>query len=168
MRGPVTVGIVALLAMAGCASKPLHDIRHQGNGPDEFSILPAKPLTAPQDYAFLPAPTPGGSNLTDRDPNAEAVEALGGRPSTATQVPGSDAALVTAASRNGVEPGVRESLAVEDAEFRKRQGRLVGFKLFPVDRYEQVYRKDKLNPFDQAEKFRRSGFETPTSPPVED
>lgn len=170
MRAPfVAVLTVAAVAVSGCADKPLHKISHTGDGPDEFSILPSRPLTAPQDYAFLPPPTPGGSNLTDRDPSAEAVEALGGRPSqSSTQIPGSDAALVTSSSRYGVEPGVRENLAQEDAEFRKRKGRFSSFKLFPTDRYEQVYRQEKLEPFSQADAFRRAGVSTPTSPPSGD
>ena len=28
--------------------------------PDEFTVLPSKPLEAPEDYAALPTPTPGG------------------------------------------------------------------------------------------------------------
>lgn len=168
MRIPTAaIMVLAAIAVSACNKATLHDIRNQGDGPDEFGILPAKPLTAPQDYAFLPAPTPGGTNLTDRDPTAEAVEALGGRVSDSTQIPSSDGALVTASSRYGVEPGVRESLAAEDEKFRKKQGRLTAIKLFPVDRYEQVYRKQKLNPFDKASAYRRAGYETPTSPPAE-
>jgi hypothetical protein len=80
-------------------------------------------------------------------------------------IPAGDSALVTAASRHGVEPGVRESLAAADAKFRKRQRRTGRIKLFPVDRYEQAYRKQALEPFAVTEEFRRSGFGTPTSPP---
>lgn len=169
MRVPYTAALaVAAIVLTACGNKPLHDIRPLGNGPDEFGILPSKPLTAPQDYAFLPPPTPGGENLTDRNPTSEAIVALGGREaSQSTQIPSSDAALVTASSRYGVESGVRESLAEEDEAFRKRQGRLTAIKLFPVDRYEQVYRKQKLEPFSQADAFRKSGVVTPSSPPAE-
>ncbi|WP_146346331.1 DUF3035 domain-containing protein [Falsiphaeobacter marinintestinus] len=171
MRVPFgAVMAIAALAVTACGNKPLHNIRQTGDGPDEFSILPSKPLTAPKDYAFLPPPTPGGGNLTDRDPSSEAIIALGGRASTqsTTQIPSSDAALVTASSRHGVEPDVRDSLTQQDEEFRKRQGRLTAIKLFPVDRYEQVYRKQKLEPFSQADAFRRAGVATPSSPPEED
>lgn len=171
MRVPFgAVMAVAALVVTACGNKPLHNIRQNGDGPDEFGILPSKPLTAPQDYAFLPPPTPGGENLTDRDPTSEAVVALGGRDTSnsSTQIPSSDAALVTASSRHGVEPGVRNSLEQEDEAFRKRQGRLTSIKLFPVDRYEQVYRKQKLEPFSQADAFRRSGVNTPSSPPEKD
>lgn len=160
--------IAAAIAVSGCSPKKgLRDLRAPGPGPDEFSILPTKPLTAPKDYQVLPAPTPGGANLTDPNPAADAVVALGGRSSAidTNGVPSSDAALVTASSRYGVPSNTREVIAQEDADYRKRQGRLTGIKLFPVDRYEQAYRKQSIDPYQQTERFRRAGFGTPTAPP---
>ncbi|MEY8839123.1 DUF3035 domain-containing protein, partial [Cribrihabitans sp. XS_ASV171] len=125
--------------------------------------------SAPQDYSFLPAPTPGGSNLTDPNPQGDAVDALGGRRDALVPgqgVPSSEAALVRAASRNGVAPGTRQQLAVEDAEFRKRQARLTRFRLFPVDRYEQAYRRQSIDPYNQGEQFRRRGYNTSSNPPL--
>lgn len=172
MRTPLgMIALMTVVAVAGCSSsKGLKDIRSTGNGPDEFSIMPVKPLTAPKDYAVLPAPTPGGANLTDPNPTADAVVALGGRASALedTGVPSSDSALVAATSRYGVPANTRTTLAQEDADFRKRQGRWTRIKLFPVDRYEQVYRKESLDPYRQTDQFRKSGFGTPSSPPVDE
>ncbi len=156
------------VALGGCGKKPLHNLRTNSQGPDEFMVLPVKPLTAPRDYAVLPAPTPGGTNLVDQNPKADAVAALGGRPSAldATGVPSSDSALVATTSRYGVPSNTRAALAQADQEFLKRQGRLSGFKLFPVDRYSQIYKRESLEPFYVNERFRRSGFGTPTSPPA--
>jgi hypothetical protein len=155
------------LLLAGCSDRGLRDLRNPGEGPDEFLVMPAKPLTPPPDYAVLPAPTPGGSNLTDQNPNADAVAALGGNPAAlgATAVPGSDGALVNATRRYGVEGNVREVLAQDDADFRRRQARLSGVRLFPIDRYAQSYRRQAIDPFDEAERFRRSGIATSSSPP---
>lgn len=169
MRIPVSIIVLAVgVAVAGCANKGLRDLRAPGTGPDEFMILPAKPLTQPENYAVLPPPTPGGGNLTDQHPDADAVAALGGRPEApgATGVAASDAALVAAASRNGVPANTRVALAEQDAEFRRRQGRMTRLRLFPVDRYSQAYRKQALSPFDQAQRFRNAGAGTPTSPPA--
>lgn len=164
MRRPLGIIIVvAAVALAGCSKKGLMDIRSTGNGPDEFRIFPAKPLTAPSDYSKLPTPTPGGSNLTDLNPTADAMAALGGRDSGG--IPATDGALITAASRNGVDPEVRTTLAAEDAKFRKRQSRMTRLKLFPVDRYGQAYRKQAINPFKVDEEYRRAGVGTPSSPP---
>ncbi|UWQ91206.1 DUF3035 domain-containing protein [Aliisedimentitalea scapharcae] len=165
---PFIVVLVGAIAVSGCAQKGLRDLRPNGPGPDEFMVLPNKPLTPPTNYSALPAPTPGGGNLVDPTPKADLVAALGGRSSALdpnAAIPGSDGALVTAASRYGVEPGVRSSLATEDAAYRKRARRTGRIKLFPVDRYAQAYRKESLNPFNETEKFRRSGFGTPSAPP---
>lgn len=168
MRGPLgAIMIASVFALAACSDKGLRVIRAPGPGPDEFAVLPVKPLTAPQDYAVLPAPTPGGTNLTDPTPVADAVEALGGRASALQPgaVPSSDAALVRTASRYGVPANTREVLAQEDADFRRRKGRLANIRLFKVDRYGEVYNNQAINPYATEEAFRRAGRETPSSPP---
>lgn len=103
------------------------------------------------------------------NPTGDAVAALGGRPEAlaATGVPASDQALINNSSRYGVAPGTRETLAQEDADFRRKQARWSGFKLFPVDRYSQAYRRNNLEPFEANEAFRQSGRETPTAPAAE-
>lgn len=167
MRIPLGLMILVVgVGLAGCARKPLHDLRNNSDGPDEFMVEPVKPLTAPTDYDVLPAPTPGGSNLVDLTPTKDAVVALGGRPSIASGVPASDGALVASASRYGVPVNTRASLATEDAEFRRKQGRLSSIKLFPVDRYSQIYQREILNAHDANTAFRRAGVETPTAPPA--
>lgn len=171
MRLPlVPITLIAALGLAGCANKGLRVIRAPGTGPDEFAVLPVKPLTAPEDYSALPAPTPGGTNLTDPTPVADAAIALGAREGalTATAVPGSDTALVAAASRYGVPANTREVVAQEDAEFRKRRGRFTGIRLFPVDRYQQAYARERIDADAQQEALRRSGVQTPTAPPPYD
>jgi hypothetical protein len=76
-----------------------------------------------------------------------------------------DGALVTAASRFGVEANVRENLAEADAQFRKRKVRFTQIRLFPTDRYAQAYKRQSIDPFAETERFRRVGIQTPTSPP---
>ena len=159
--------LIAVFAVSACSNQGLRDLRSNSGGPDEFLILPSKPLTAPANFAELPEPTPGGTNLTDPQPKADAIAALGGRPSALNDqgVPASDAALVAHVSRNGVPQGVRTTMAQEDEAFRKRRGRLTQFRLFPVDRYNQVYNRQKLDPFAEERRFRRAGIATPTNPP---
>lgn len=168
MRTPHAI-LVLTLVVAGCSDIGLRNLKAPGAGPDEFSVLPVKPLTQPKDYAFLPAPTPGGGNLTDPNPKADAVVALGGseaalNPNAA--IPSGDAALVTASSRYGVAPDTRQALAQEDADFRERQGRWTRLRLPNVDRYKQVYKREALNANAQNEAARRAGIETPSAPPA--
>lgn len=159
--------IMAALAVAGCSNQGLRDLRNNGSGPDEFLVLPSKPLEAPQNYSELPAPTPGGTNLTDPQPQADAVAALGGRPSALVDqgVPGSDAGLVNYASRNGVPQDIRQTTSQEDEQFRQRRGRWTQFRVFRTDRYNQVYRPQTLDSFEVERQARGSGVPTPTNPP---
>jgi len=172
MRIPFGVIVLAgALAVSGCAQKGLRLIQKPGTGPDEFLVLPSKPLSAPESYSSLPAPTPGAGNLTDPNPQAAAVAALGGKPSAlvpGSGVPSGDAALVTASSRYGVEPGVRETVAAEDAKFRHRNRHLGRIKVVPVDRYKQLYERQSLDPFAVSDQFRKAGAATPSSPPEEE
>jgi hypothetical protein len=114
----------------------------------------------------LPTPTPGQGNRADIDPKAEMVTALGGRAGNANApVPASDGALVTAASRFGVSPDIRRSLAEEDAAFRSRQSRFTQFKLFPENLYLDVYSDQRLDARATADAWRRAGARTPSYPP---
>ena len=81
-------------------------------------------------------------------------------------MPATDGALVAQASRYGVPSDIRQSLAATDAKFRERAARSGRFRLFPVDRYEQAYRRQAIDPFRETQRWRASGRETPTSPPV--
>ncbi|MCA0929527.1 DUF3035 domain-containing protein [Ruegeria profundi] len=170
MRLPRSILAVTLaFTIAGCSNIGLRHLEAPGDGPDEFSVMPVKPLTQPKDYDFLPAPTPGGANLTDPNPKADAIVALGGSEAALnpnTSIPSSDAALVTASSRYGVPANTRQVIETEDAEFRRKQGRLTRLRLFKVDRYEQVYRREALDAAAQNEAARRAGLETPSAPPA--
>lgn len=161
--------ILIALSLAGCSSRGLMDLRTDSEGPDEFLILPSKELVVPDNLAALPEPTPGGANRTDQNPQGDAIAALGGRPEAlvpGNSVPAADSALLAQTRRYGVPGNIREDLAQADSEFRRRQSRGTRIRLFPVDRYKQAYRRDAIDPFEQAEQFRRSGVQTPTSPPV--
>jgi hypothetical protein len=73
-----------MLALAACgngkAEPELMNLR-SGQGPDEFAIVPPKPLEMPESLADLPEPTPGGfQNRTDQNPEDDAAMALGGKP----------------------------------------------------------------------------------------
>ncbi|TNF57591.1 MAG: DUF3035 domain-containing protein [Rhodobacteraceae bacterium] len=159
--------LVAILALAGCSNQGLRDLRSNTGGPDEFMILPVKPLSEPPSFSVLPEPTPGGANLVDPNPRGDAVAALGGRAEAIEPrgVAASDAALVAQASRYGVQGDIRQVLAQEDEQFRQRRGRFTQFTLFRTDRYEQVYRRQKLDPFEVEQAFRNAGAATVTNPP---
>jgi len=166
--------IFALLAVSACGTKGgdigLRDLRSFTGGPDEFMVLPGKELQQPEDYASLPQPTPGGSNLTDQNPLGDGVEALGGRASALALtdgIPTSDSAMVAHVSRNGVAADIRETLAEEDEKLRRRIARISQFQIFKIDRYNRTYRRYILDPSVETAKWRRLGVLTPSAPPAQ-
>lgn len=160
----LTLGL--MLTLAACANdRGLRDLRSSGGGPDEFRVMPMGALVLPSDLDNLPEPTPGGTNISDPTPAADAVAVLGGNPNALVPngIPASDGALITAASRNGVDPSIRQTLASEDAAFRARQTR---FGLFRArDRYFQAYARQALDAYAELIRFRNAGIATPSAPP---
>ena len=158
--------ILIPLLLGACANKGLRELRSNSAGPDEFGIQPVKSLEQPPDFTTLPAPTPGGANLTDRYPLQEGAQAFGGSIGDPNgPIPASDGALVRHASRRGVSEGIRQLLAESDADFRRRKARFTQYRIVPVDRYNQAYRRQALDPHLETERWRRAGARTPSSPP---
>jgi len=146
----------------------LRVLTHDGNGPDEFRVVPGLPLQAPESLETLPTPTPGGTNLSDPNPLADGIVALGGRPQVNTGVvPAGDASIVNHASRFGRDATIREQLAEVDAKFRKNRGRFGRIRLAPVDRYNKIYEPLSLDPDAEIRRWRRAGLATPSAPPEE-
>lgn len=112
------IGFAAAMGLSACASGTLNNIKAGQVGPDEFAILPTRSLAMPPDLAVLPAPTPGGANITDPNPAGDAVAALGGNPARLADqgIGAADQALVAQAGRAGTDPQIRQTLAQSDAE----------------------------------------------------
>jgi hypothetical protein len=143
------IALLALVVMAACSRAPNSVDKDAINqGPDEFSILPARPLEMPESYSSLPVPTPGGTNITDPNPGA------------------SDAALVAAVSRYGVPADIRAVVASEDAPLLKRatDGGFIGF--ITRSSYFKVYAQQALDAFAELLRFRAAGVQTPSAPPA--
>lgn len=165
--------LMAVALVAGCGGRDrevsLTKIRSSGNGPDEFSIIPSKPLEMPEDMAALPAPTPGGANRTDQNPLADGVAALGGNLAV-TQAEAPSAAntgLLAHATRYGRDPAIRQTLAAEDRDIRTRYGNVNILRgILPGDDYVQAYEKQWLNAHAEERRLRERGVRTPASPPA--
>lgn len=170
-RGAVLVCMVLCCGLvAACSPKEptLMRLRSDTRGPDEFGILPAKPLQVPQDLAALPPPTPGGANITDPTPEADAIAALGGDPAARTRTSAGDSAIVAHVTRFGVAPGIRPQLAAEDLEFRRtNDGRLLE-RLFNVNVYYKAYRRMSLDQHAELARWRALGVRTNSAPPDPD
>ncbi len=142
--------LMALTTLVACGQNRERVPNQVKTGPDEFAISTHKPLQDPANYSDLPTPTPGGSNLTDQTPNADAIVALGGRVPTG----GVDGGIVTYASRYGVDPTIRAELSEADA--KKRTGR---------GSYERAYKRFALDAYEEWLRLRALGIAVPSAPP---
>jgi len=171
MPSKAVLALLVTVIVAGCGARyddvTLSRIRNTGNGPDEFSIIPRKPLQTPEDYSALPPPTPGAINLTDQSPLADGVAALGGNPAAlAAQTPAvGSGPLLSHVGRYGNTPGIRQRLAQEDRDLRKQYGRVNVLRVLPGDDYVQAYRGQWLDAYAEERRLRNRGVQTPASPP---
>lgn len=164
----IALFVAHALTLGACArgEPDLLRLSRGGGGPDAFAIVPNKPLQAPQDLAALPVPTPGGANLTDPTPLADAAVALGGRPDARGAIPASDGGLVRYAARGGTAPGIRQTLAAEDYALRDRNRGRVLERVFGTNTYYRAYRRQSLDQYAELERFRRAGARTVAAPPA--
>lgn len=175
MRG--IAAMTAVLALSACGGlfggkdkePTLMNVRSASRAPDEFAILPTKPLQLPEDLAALPEPTPGGSNITDPTPEADAVAALGGNPAALarTGIGAASGGLVSYTTRFGAASDIRQVLAAEDREYRrKNDGRLLE-RLFNLNVYYRAYAPMSLDQYAELERWRRAGVRNVGAPPEE-
>ena len=160
--------LCAATALVACSKREpdLMNFERSNTGPDEFSILPSKPLQAPDNFSDLPEPTPGADNLADPTPRADAVAALGGNPERLGRgANAGESALIAHASRHGVASDIRAVLAAEDLEHRRENPGRVLERLFNVNTYYRAYEKMELDQYAELERLRARGVWTPTVPP---
>lgn len=159
---------VATLTLGACSDPDNPVLMHaaaQDRGPDEFGILPTRPLEMPPSLQDLPAPNPGGANRVDPQPMADIARALGGNPAAAMAPGAVDGGIVNYASRLGRDAGIREQLAAEDLAHRQRnRGRLLE-RVFAVNVYHNAYQFMWLDKYAELDRWRRAGVRTPTAPP---
>jgi hypothetical protein len=166
-KGRAVIAIAAMVTLAACAGDrdpQLMNLR-SGQGPDEFAIVPPKPLELPENLGELPDPSPGGFNRTDQNPEADAVVALGGKPGAAGGIPSGDSALYAHAARFGVDGGIRGTLASEDLDWRRDNNGRILERLFNVNVYYKAYRKQRLDQQAELARWRALGVRTSSAPP---
>jgi hypothetical protein len=166
-KGRAVIAVATVMTLAACGGDGTPELMNlrSGQGPDEFAIVPPKPLELPENLSELPEPTPGGTNLTDRQPGNEAIVALGGKPSAAGGIPSGDSALYAHAARYGIDGGIRSTLASEDLEWRRdNNGRLLE-RWLNVNVYYRAYRKQSLDQQKEIARWRKLGVRTPSAPP---
>lgn len=165
--GVTALALCAGLALSACGGNGTPELMNitSDDGPDEFAILPPKPLEMPASLSELPAPTPGGTNRTDPTPEADAIVALGGKPQAAGGIPSADAALYAHAGRFGSDSGIRSTLAAEDLDWRRDNNGRILERLFNVNVYYKAYAAMSLDQHAELARWRKLGIPTPSAPP---
>lgn len=155
--GAALIGLVA----CGSGDPSLMNIRNDEAGPDEFAVLPTRPLQMPDNLRSLPTPTPGATSRADPNPEADAIAALGGNASRGSQA----GDVISYAGRFGVSPDIRSTLASEDLAFRSRNDGRILERMFGTPVYFDAYSRQSLDQYAELERLRRSGIRTPAAPP---
>lgn len=172
MRMPrkiILLGLIVVITACSRGDGALTRQKKPGDGPDEFAIVPGLPLQEPTSYTALPTPTPGQANLTDQNPRADGIAALGGNAARSSSgVTTSEAGLIRHTGRYGTQAGIRDTLRIEDEEIRAAYGRRNLLRIGPRDDYTEAYKKQWLDSQAERERLRRSGVITPTAPPAPD
>ncbi|WP_410216738.1 DUF3035 domain-containing protein [Paracoccus sp. (in: a-proteobacteria)] len=161
------IGLVVATGLGACSGgSQLNNFKSGRSGPDEFAILPTRALSMPPDLAVLPAPTPGGANITDPNPQGDAVAALGGNPERLADqgIAAADQALVAQATRTGSDPQIRATLAQADANWRARNGRRPLERLAGGSVYQRAYAPMALDADAEQLRWQRAGAITSTAP----
>ncbi|HPG21183.1 MAG TPA: DUF3035 domain-containing protein [Amaricoccus sp.] len=155
--------LAGAVALAGCSGGLAGALRSSGvkGTPDEFLVLPTKPLEMPQNLAALPVPMPGTANLVDYHPGPEAVAGLTGRAGPAGVANGN--ALVARAG--GADPQIRTALAAEDVEYRRTHRGLLLERWFAKDQDALIYKDMTLDAGAEFQRLRARGYQVPSPPP---
>jgi hypothetical protein len=73
--------------------------------------------------------------------------------------------MVSYAGRYGITPDIRQTLAAEDLEFRRKNTGRVLEKLFGLNVYYRAYDTQALDQHGELARWRRAGARTPSAPP---
>jgi hypothetical protein len=156
--------VLAAFVLAGCGEGGIASgLRQAGvaGQPDEFLVLPTRPLEMPPDLATLPPPTPGTTARVAYRPQADAIAALTGRPATATTDAGPLVARVGPA-----DAGIRATLASEDVAFRRENRPRLLERWFRRDSGRAAYTRTTLDAEAELRRLRAAGVRTPAAPPL--
>jgi hypothetical protein len=173
--GRITATMALLAAVAGCGGDPRTDdspdlvervVANAYEAPEEFAVVPKKPLVMPSDMTALPPPSAPGTSRSEPDPRGDALAALGGRPG-GRGTGGADRALLAAAGAQNARPDIRAVLAAEDARFRDRNKGLVLDRMFGVFTEGDRYAQYKLDAEAELLRLRARGVWVPQLPPQE-
>lgn len=172
MKSTLTVLAIATTALGGCAvggdfsGNIKTGLGLQQSAPDEFIVVPRRPLTLPRTKT-LSVPQPGAPSLVDPNPIEEAKAALGRGPDTASQTSQAEQALVAAAG-DKADPDIRATIdgELESALANNQYGldTFLGRPTNPAARGDP-FEKDQI--VEETERLQAEGYRVPVNPKPE-
>ncbi|MCL5779143.1 DUF3035 domain-containing protein [Limibaculum sp. FT325] len=175
-----TAALAAVLALAGCSQMgdPIEAIGARRPAPDEFKVLPRKPLMVEPALASgaLPAPEPGKPSPLEPDPAADAVAALMGteatpRPMGTASLSAGESALLGAADAAAASPDIRGQLesdrsAASQADANKPYEPPTLLELVGLggNEEEELDPAVALDAIGESQRLQREGIAAPSDP----
>lgn len=144
--------VVAAVALTGCDVNVKDVLNQRSQGPDEFRVIPRKPLQMPVVAADLPTPQPGVESPLEPQPLQDAQEALALDGLTPSGETAGEAALLSAAGATDAPDEIRTTLDNEVFDDDRRV----------LDRYFGKPDPNE-NPLDKAAEARRLSQEAQQS-----
>lgn len=154
-----------LLVSCGDNDPNLLTLRNHGNGPDEFALVTLREIEMPSDFSTLPAPTLGGSNLTDINPQEDVITALGGVVQLTNDTFGNDKSLEEAITRFGLIDNIKDELSLADKKFRKENKGLFLERLIDMNVYFRAYSSMTLDSKKEMDRLSELGVKILARPP---
>lgn len=158
--------LASLSVLAACSSDAppvtLAEASIANGAPDEFLVLPQRPLEMPDDLETLPEPDLEAGTRVAIDPIAEAKRAVGGTGGS-TRATATDQAMLAAARTVGVNPNIRAELRAETEAKIARPGGLAGFlDIFRIsDRKKTAFDDQRLDALGELKRRQAQDVRTP-------
>ena len=154
-----------LLVSCGGNDPNLLTLRNSGNGPDEFALVTLREIEMPSDFSTLPAPTLGGPNLTDINPQEDVITALGGVLQVTDDNFRNDKFLEEAVSRFGLVDNIKDELSLADRKFRDENKGLLLERLVDMNVYYRAYSSMTLDSIKEMDRLTKLGVKILARPP---
>lgn len=150
MLGGIAI-LVLPLVLAGCGRDPLG--LKVKNAPDEFTVVKARPLILPPDYALRP-PAPGTPRPQETAPTDAARAILYQRNIAASNATAGEIALLNSAGAQNAEPNIRTEINRETATIEEKSSTIADAILFwqKDDRGPEAI----IDPAAEAERLRKN------------
>lgn len=155
-----SIAFFALVSLIACSKNS------NSKGPDEFLVIPTKPLIMPDNYSNIPLPILGMINRVQYEPRKDILRAFGGNPnlSASKKIKSNEIALLRVTTRRGVDQNIRKKLQTEDLALRKSHPLKVLERIAGKSNKSIAYKGSVLDIELELKRLRKLGIPVTTRP----